>query len=58
MQTLVAVEGISYMMKDLDRNWAVESHRTFLLELIERLEQEPSLIGASPHIMCVATKPE
>jgi ubiquinone/menaquinone biosynthesis C-methylase UbiE len=54
VQALIAVEGISYVMKDLDQNWAIESHRTFLLELIQQIEQEPSLIGASPHMMCVA----
>jgi hypothetical protein len=54
--TLFAVEGISYMMKAFSENWAVESHRAFLLELIASTEQEPSLMGASPHVMCVAVK--
>jgi len=57
LQALVAVEGISYMMKDLAENWAVESYRAFLLEILAKIEEEPSLIGASPHLMCVATKP-
>ena len=56
-QALVAVEGISYMMKDLAQNWATAHYREFLLELVEKTECEPSLIGASPHIMCVAQKP-
>ena len=51
------MEGISYMMKAFSENWAVESHREFLLELIATTEQEPSLMGASPHVMCVAVKP-
>lgn len=54
---LFAVEGIGYMMKDFDENWGVESHRGFLLEIIGQTEQEPSLIGASPHIICVGVKP-
>ena len=53
---LFAVEGISYMMKDFNKNWSVESHREFLLEIIGKTEKEQSLIGASPHIMCVAVK--
>lgn len=57
VQALIAVEGISYMMKDLDQNWAVKEQREFLLEIIGKIEQEPSLIGASPHLMCVAAKP-
>jgi ubiquinone/menaquinone biosynthesis C-methylase UbiE len=53
---LFAVEGISYLMKDFDTYWNVESHRGFLLEIIGKTEQEQSLIGASPHILCVAVK--
>lgn len=53
---LYAVEGISYMMKDFDKNWNAEWCREFLLEIIGKTEREQSLIGASPHIMCVAVK--
>jgi ubiquinone/menaquinone biosynthesis C-methylase UbiE len=53
---LFAVEGISYMMENLDKNWSDESHREFLLEIIRKTEGEGSLMGASPHIMCVAMK--
>ena len=55
-RALVAIESISYMMKDFAANWADNRYRTFLLEIISQIDQEPSLIGASPHIMCVATK--
>ena len=54
---LFAVEGISYLMKDFEKSWNVESYREFLLDIIGKIEQEPSLIGASPHIMCVGVKP-
>ena len=53
---LFAVEGISYLMKDLENNWDVEAQREFLLEIIGAIEKEPSLIGASPHVMCVGEK--
>lgn len=56
VQALVAVEGISYLLKDFDQNWAVKSWREFLLDLIRKTETEPTLIGASPHIMCVGVK--
>jgi ubiquinone/menaquinone biosynthesis C-methylase UbiE len=56
VQALVAVEGIGYMMKDFDQNWALESRREFLLDLIRKTEGEPTLIGASPHMMCVGVK--
>ncbi len=57
LTALLAIEGLSYLVKDLDEVWRDESRREFLLELIDKTEQEPSLIGASPHLMCVAEKP-
>jgi ubiquinone/menaquinone biosynthesis C-methylase UbiE len=53
---LLAIEGISYMMKDIEKNWQVKEYRKFVLEIIGEIESEPSLIGASPHIMCVGVK--
>lgn len=53
---LFAVEGISYLMQDFDKHWNVKGYREFLLEIIGKVEQEPSLIGASPHILCVGVK--
>jgi ubiquinone/menaquinone biosynthesis C-methylase UbiE len=54
---LFAVEGIGYLMKDFETRWQVEADRVFLLDVIAKTEQEPSLIGASPHILCVGVKP-
>ena len=56
VMSLFSVESISYLMKDLEKNWQMDAHREFLLEIIRKIEQEPSLIGASPHIICVGTK--
>jgi hypothetical protein len=53
---LFAVEGIIYMMKDFEKNWKTEVNREFLLDVISKIEREPSLIGASPHVICVAAK--
>ena len=43
-------------MKDFEKNWRIEDNRKFLLEIIGKIEEEASLIGASPHIMCVGVK--
>ncbi len=51
-----AVEGISYMMEDFNENWDNPEYREFLLSIIRKIDQEPSLMGASPHVMCVAEK--
>lgn len=54
---LFAVEGIIYMLADFEQNWKVEENRAFLLEILGKIEQEPSLLGASPHVLCVGMKP-
>ena len=54
--SLIAVEGIGYLMKDFEKNWNIEDNRQFLLEIIGKIETDQSIIGASPHIMCVGTK--
>jgi hypothetical protein len=48
---------MSYLVQDLAGLWGNEDLREFVLDLIGKLEGEPSLIGASPHLMCVAEKP-
>jgi len=53
---LLAIEGISYLMKDLEKNWEIQEQQAFLLEILGKIESDPSLIGASPHVMCVGEK--
>jgi ubiquinone/menaquinone biosynthesis C-methylase UbiE len=53
---LLAVEGVSYMLKDYETCWEDEEKRAFLMEVLAKTEAEPSLIGASPHILCVGVK--
>jgi ubiquinone/menaquinone biosynthesis C-methylase UbiE len=54
---LFAVEGIVYLMEDSLRDWETGELGGFLHELITKIEEEPSLMGASPHLMCVGMKP-
>ena len=51
-----AVEVIGYLLQDFEKNWNKDKYQEFLLNIIRRIDQEPSLIGASPHIMSVAKK--
>jgi ubiquinone/menaquinone biosynthesis C-methylase UbiE len=52
----LAVEGPGWMLKDFDEHWADPVRRAGLLKLIAALEEEPSLIGASAHIMAIGRK--
>jgi ubiquinone/menaquinone biosynthesis C-methylase UbiE len=50
---VLAVEGIGWVASDLDERMAEEESRQKLLNLLERLEREPSILGASPHLLGV-----
>jgi ubiquinone/menaquinone biosynthesis C-methylase UbiE len=55
---LMAVEGIIYLLEDSINDWDSDTMGKFLLEVITKIEAEPSLMGASPHLLCVGSKPE
>lgn len=54
--TLEAIEGFGYLLPDFNTNWENKEYRTFLLRIIEKVAQDSTIIGASPHIMCIAQK--
>ena len=51
---LIAVEGPGWMNQDLDTWLDDDTARERLLQVLRRVETEPSLIGASAHILAVA----
>lgn len=53
---LLPVEGIGAFTGAFDRAWADEAHRETLLALVREVEREPTLIGASPHLLAVAKR--
>jgi len=55
---VLAVEGISWAAADVAARWADPERRPVVEDLIRRLEREPSLLGASPHLLGVGrTRP-
>ncbi len=54
---IVAVEGIGWAVPDLEQTLTNDPSRDRLLGLLRRLEAEPSLLGASPHLLAVARRP-
>lgn len=48
---VTAVESIGWAATDLDERMADDEQQQTLLELIERIETEPSILGASPHLL-------
>jgi hypothetical protein len=54
LQALVAVEGPAWMLPDIEQRLADPTRRERVLRAIRRVETEPSLLGASSHLLAVA----
>jgi SAM-dependent methyltransferase len=53
---IVAIEGPGWLARDFDRLWSDPTQRERLLAAVRKVEREPSVIGASSHIMAVGRK--
>ena len=51
------VEGPGWMMLDFDDRWEDEALRADMLEMARKLECEPSIVGASAHLLGVGRRP-
>lgn len=55
---LLAVEGCAWLTPALAEKWQNPDCRENLLTLVRLTEEEPSLLGLSPHFLATAGKPE
>lgn len=56
LEALLAIEGVGTWLPDVD-DWLDDPRRRdALLRAIARVEAEPSLLGASPHVLAVGVK--
>ena len=53
--SLYAIEGCAWLAPILEEKWADPASRENLLTLVRLTEQEPSLMGLSPHFCAIAT---
>ena len=53
---LAAIEGPGWMARDFDRLWNDPAQRERLLAVVRKVEKEPSVLGASSHIMAIGRK--
>ena len=53
---IVAIEGPGWLARDFDRLWNDPFQRERLLAAVRKVEREPSLLGASAHIMAIGRK--
>lgn len=53
---IVAIEGPGWLAPDFDRLWNDPRQRERLLATVRKVEREPSILGATAHIMAVGKK--
>jgi hypothetical protein len=52
------IEGPGGFLQDFDAHWADAAGRESLLWAARVMEQEPSIVGLSAHLLAVGTRPE
>ena len=55
-QATLAVEGPAWLFESFKDYWTDPDLRSVVLELIRKVEAEPSILGMSAHILAIATK--
>ena len=55
LHTVLAVEGPAWMLPDIQQRLADPTRRERVLTAIRRVETQPSLLGASSHLLAVAS---
>jgi ubiquinone/menaquinone biosynthesis C-methylase UbiE len=55
---VLAVEGPVWSATRFKKAWADETQRKILMEFLAMVEQEPSIRGASAHLLAVAVRPK
>jgi len=54
---VVAIEGPGWLARDFDRLWQDHTQRQRLLDAVRKVEREPSILGATAHMMAIGRKP-
>ena len=53
---VVAIEGPGWLARDFDRLWADAIQRERILAGVRKVEREPSILGASAHVMAIGRR--
>ncbi|HTT18623.1 MAG TPA: methyltransferase domain-containing protein [Candidatus Sulfotelmatobacter sp.] len=53
---VLPIEGPGWLARDFDRLWNDPIQREHLLNAVRKMEREPSILGASSHIMAIGHK--
>ncbi|HJU66421.1 MAG TPA: methyltransferase domain-containing protein [Gemmatimonadaceae bacterium] len=58
VEGVFGVEGPAWLLGDFEARWQNPERRAELLDIVRRLEREPSMLGVSAHLIAVARRPE
>lgn len=53
---ILAIEGLGWLARDFDHLWNDPAQRERLLSAVRKVEREPSVLGATAHIMAIGRK--
>jgi ubiquinone/menaquinone biosynthesis C-methylase UbiE len=53
---LAAIEGPGWLARDFERLWSDPAQRERLLAIVRKIESEPSVLGATSHIMAIGKR--
>ena len=56
VEAIAAIEGPGWLARDFDRLWNEPHQRQRLLDAVRKVEREPTVLGASSHIMGIGRK--
>ena len=54
--TVLGVEGPAWILPEFDARWSDDAHRRDLLEIAKALESQPSIVGASAHLLALGRR--
>jgi len=57
IEKLLAIDGPGWLLQNFEMHWNDNARRERLLKNMRILEEDPSLLGISAHIMAIARKP-
>lgn len=57
LRGVFGLEGPGWLLPDFEARWGDDARRARLLHVLRRLEEEPSMLGVSAHLLAVAHRP-
>ena len=55
-QATLAVEGPAWLFRSVESYWTDPDQRAMVLDMIRKVEAEPSILGMSAHVLAIGTK--